>query len=76
MLCPFLRGSGSMSEILLFTIVAVGLYLLTDWILRLIEQYRGEALPNRSAVFFVIIMLLSVTSFQIIQRALLGGSVF
>jgi len=65
-----------MSEILLFTVVAVGLYFLTDWILRLIEQYRGEPLPNRSLVYFIIIMVLAVTSFQIIQRVLQGGPLF
>ena len=65
-----------MEQVLIFTIVAVGLYFLSDWIIRLIEQQRGEPLANRSLVFFVIILVLSVTSFQIIQRVLQGGSLF
>ena len=65
-----------MEQVLIFTIVAVGLYFLSDWIIRLIEQQRGEPLPNRSLIFFIIILVLSVTSFQIIQRVLQGGSLF
>ena len=65
-----------MEQVLIFTIVAVGLYFLSDWIVRLIEQQRGEPLANRSLIFFVIILVLSVTSFQIIQRVLQGGSLF
>jgi len=62
-------------QILLFTIVAVGLYFLTDWLLRTIEQYRGEPLPHRSLIYFAIIFVLAIVSFEIIQRVLQGGSV-
>lgn len=63
-----------MEQVLIFTVVAIGLYFSTDWIIRLIEQKRGEPLANRSMIFFVIILVLSVTSFEIIQRVLQGGS--
>ena len=62
-------------QILLFTIVAVALYFLTDWLLRTIEQYRGEPLPHRGLIYFAIIFVLAVTSFEIIQRVLQSGSV-
>lgn len=62
-----------MEQVLIFTVVAIGLYFGTDWIIRLIEQKRGEPLANRSMIFFIIIMVLAVTSFEIIQRVLQGG---
>jgi hypothetical protein len=60
-------------QIVLFTIVAIGLYFFTDWAVRTIEQYRGEPLPNRNLVFFAIIFVAAIISFQIIQRVLTGG---
>jgi amino acid transporter len=54
-------------EMIYFTIVAVILYLVSDWILRQIEIKRGGLLPNRSVVFFIIIAILSVVSFALIQ---------
>ena len=64
-----------MAQVLLFTLVAVGLYFFADWIVRMIEQRRGEPLPNRSLVYFVVILVLAITSFEIIQRVLQGGSI-
>jgi len=60
-------------QIVLFTVVAAGLYFFTDWALRLIEQRRGEPLPNRNLVFFIIILVAAIVSFQIIQRILQGA---
>lgn len=60
-------------QIVLFTIVAAGLYFFTDWALRVIEQRRGAPLPNRNLVFFVIIFIAAVVSFQIIRRILQGA---
>ena len=59
-----------MLEILLFTIVGIALYFAADWILRAIEQYRGEPLPNRNIIYFVTIMILAVISFQILGAIL------
>ncbi len=50
-----------------FTITAVLLYVFSDWLLRQIELKRGKPLPNRSLVFLVIIMVLSVGSFKVIE---------
>lgn len=60
-------------QVILFTVVAVGLYFFADWMLRLIEHYRGAPLPNRSLVFFAIIFVTAIISFQIIQRILQGA---
>lgn len=62
-----------MTEILLFTLNAIVIYLLADWILRTIEANRGEIFKQRQVVFFVIILVLALVSFKILQ-AVLGAS--
>ena len=53
---------------LYYTVAAVVLYLLSDWILNKIEQRLGKRLQYRSMVFFVIIMVLALGSFEMIDR--------
>ena len=55
-------------ELLYFIVVAVAIYLLADRILRLIEQYLGRTLEQRSAVFFFIILALALASFSAIRH--------
>jgi hypothetical protein len=55
-------------EIIYFTLVGIGLYFASDWILDRIEAARGRRFENRSVIFFVIILVLAVVSFQIIGR--------
>ena len=50
-----------------YTITAVILYVLSDWILVKIETYRGEPLKNRSVVFFAIILVFAISSFKAIE---------
>lgn len=57
-------------EVVWFTLVAVMLYLVSDWILDRIEMARGERLANRNIFFFVIIGVLSLVVFQIAQFVL------
>ncbi len=47
-----------MMEILVFTLNAIVVYLLADWIIRLIEKKRGDVL------FFVIFLALALISFN------------
>ncbi|MFQ6007120.1 MAG: hypothetical protein ACE5OQ_16645 [Woeseia sp.] len=54
-------------EILAFTANAIAIYLLADWIVRLIEQKRGGPLKQRQAVFFAIILVLALISFRILR---------
>lgn len=61
-------------QILLFTIVGLGLYFFSDWLLRQIEARRGSPLKHRSLVFFAIILGLSLPSFQLIQYLLTNAS--
>lgn len=57
-------------EYIYFTLIAVALYAFSDWLLNRIEIWRGARFPNRSLVFLVIIMTLSLTTFTLIQRYL------
>ncbi len=50
-----------------FTIVAVILYLVSDWILERIEVSFGKRLEHRSLVFFIILLTLAVVTFAVIQ---------
>lgn len=57
-------------EVLLFTGVAIALYIGSDWLLRQIEAQRKAPLKQRQLIFFVIFFVLATTSFQLLQRAL------
>ena len=59
-----------MSELILFTLNAVVVYLVADWLVRLIEQRRGAVMKQRQVVFFVIFLVLALTSFQLMQNLL------
>lgn len=60
------------TEILLFTLNAIVIYLIADWIIRMIEARRGEILKNRQVVFFAIFLVLALVSFRVL-RVLLSG---
>ena len=55
-------------EIVYFTLVGIGLYFASDWILDRLETKRGSRFENRSIIFFVIILVLAFVSFQLISR--------
>lgn len=57
-------------EILLFTGVAIALYLAADWILQAIEFQRKEPLKHRQVIFFVIFFVMATVSFELLQRML------
>ena len=59
-----------MTEIILYTLVALMLYVVSDWILNQIEIKRGERLANRSVIFFFIILVLSLSTFSLIRHFL------
>lgn len=60
-------------EAVYFTLVAIGLYFFSDWLLERIERLRGKSFEQRSIVFFVIIAVLAVISFQVIQLLMRGA---
>ena len=59
-------------EALYFTLVAIGLYFFSDWLLERIERLRGKRFEQRSIVFFAIIIVLALISFQVIQMLMRG----
>ena len=54
-------------SIVYFTIVAIILYVVADWLLEQLEIAMGRRLEYRSLVFFGILLTLAVTSFSLIQ---------
>lgn len=57
-------------ELIYYTIAAIVLYGLSDFILNRIEIKMGKRLPNRSFIFLIIIMALSIGSFNLLQSIL------
>ena len=57
-----------MSELILFTLNAVVIYLVSDALVRAIEKHRGAALKQRQVVFFVIFLTLVLSSFALLRR--------
>jgi len=55
-------------EMVYFTVAAVLLYLVSDWILNRIEIRRGKRFEHRSLIFFAIILLLSLVLFNLLQQ--------
>ena len=55
-------------QILLFTALAVALYLVADRALDALELRAGRRFEHRSLVFFGILLGLAVVAFAIVQR--------
>ena len=55
-------------EILLFTLVGVILYVASDAIVKAIEKKRGKLLPNRSIIFFGIITVMALVTFNLLEN--------
>lgn len=60
-----------MSELVLFTLNAVVIYLVADRLVRIIEHRLGRVLKQRQVVFFAIFLVLALLSFRLL-RTLLG----
>ncbi len=55
-------------EIILFTIAAIVLYIGSDRALNYVELRRGARFEHRSLIFFTILVVLALVSFNLIQR--------
>ena len=55
-------------EMLYYTLAGVFLYVAADWILNRIEIAAGRRLEYRTIVFFVILLVMAMTSFALIRR--------
>jgi len=61
-------------EVIYYTLVAAGLYLMSDWLLDRMEISRGERFQNRalrSFIFFLIILVLAFLTFGLINHFVL-----
>lgn len=62
-----------MSEIVWFTLVAIGLYFFADWLLDRIEHLRGKRFEeNRPLAYFAIILPLALASFWLLNALSAG----
>lgn len=59
-------------EVVLFTIVAVVLYVVSDWIVQRIELTLGRRLENRTLLFFALLAGLALGTFSLIRTYLYG----
>jgi hypothetical protein len=66
-------ANGLMTEILIFTLNAIFVYLFSDWIIRTLEEKRGEALKHRQIIFFAVFLILVLVSFQLL-RSIFGAT--
>jgi hypothetical protein len=57
-------------ETLSYTVVAIALYFVSDWLLERIEIQRGRRFEQRTLLFFVILAVLALSSFALIRRLL------
>lgn len=59
---------GGMMEAVAYTIVGIGLYLLSDWILNRMEAAAGRRFEKRSLIFFGLLLVLALGSFALIRQ--------
>ena len=52
-------------EYLYYTLIGIGLYFFSDWLLDRLENVYGGRFKYRSLVFFVIIAILALITSQI-----------
>ena len=60
-------------EMVLFTLVAIGLYFLADRLLQALEVRAGRRFEYRSLIFFALLLALAVATFALLRRFAPGG---
>ncbi len=68
MSCRLLYYYGTVMQSLYFTLVAIALYFVSDWILDRVEISLGRRLEHRTLVFFFLLLSLALVTFALIQR--------
>ncbi len=53
---------------ILFTIVGIVLYFVSDWLLLRVEASAGRRFEHRSLIFFAILLTLALITFSFIQQ--------
>ncbi len=57
-------------ETLWFTLTAIALYGVSDWLVQRAEAAAGRRFEYRSAYFFIVLLTLAVTSFAGLRHLL------
>jgi ABC-type Mn2+/Zn2+ transport system permease subunit len=60
--------AAALNSIVVFTLVAAGLYLLADRLLDLLERRAGHRFDERTLIFFGILLALALVTFTLIRR--------
>jgi membrane-anchored glycerophosphoryl diester phosphodiesterase (GDPDase) len=60
-------------EMLLFTALAVALYLAADRVLDAVERRAGRRFEYRSVIFFAILLVLAMLAFAAVRHWAPGG---
>lgn len=55
-------------EAVYYTVAAVILYFVSDWILQRAEIYYGRRFEHRTLIFFFILFGLALTTFSLVRR--------
>jgi len=55
-------------QIIYFTLTAIVLYLLSDRALDWLERRRGARFEHRTVIFFAILLVLALVTFEMIGR--------
>lgn len=61
-----------MYESIIYTLTAIILYLLSDWLLQTFEVRSGRRFEHRNLIFFAIITILAVSSFALFKTLLVN----
>ncbi|MDD5180451.1 MAG: hypothetical protein PHT15_04240 [Gallionellaceae bacterium] len=56
-----------MMAYLYYTLIGIGLYFISDWLLDRIENAYGRRFQYRGLVFFIIIMVLALITSQTVN---------
>lgn len=59
-----------MMEVVIFTLNAIVVYFVADWIIRAMESKKGGAIKYRQVIFFVIFLSLALLSFNVLKTLL------
>jgi surface polysaccharide O-acyltransferase-like enzyme len=62
-----------MFDLIIFTLNAILIYLVSDWLVRVLERQRGQAFKQRQVIFFVIFLGLALLSFALLRQILGTG---
>ena len=54
-------------DVVYFTVIAIGLYFVADWLLERIERARGRRFEHRQVAFFAIILPAALLAFWLVR---------